>query len=456
MQFRSLQEKLDHFGSAIDMMRNSQVGPYVHPIPAELSNWRDEQLAWREGVALMDQSYHMTDLYVKGPDVRRLVADLGVNSFASFGRNKAKQLITCNHDGFLIGDMILFGLEEDEVDIVGRPTVANWVQFNAETGGYDVTVHRDERSVSNPMPRKTFRFELQGPNAWKLLEKLNGGPVEDIRFFNMGEVKVAGRRLRALRHGMGGAPGLEFWGPVELGPEVKAAILTAGEEFGLRQVGGRAYSSAAVDSGWIPCPVPGIYAGEAMRPYRQWLKADSFDAIASLGGSFCSDRIEDYYFSPWDLDYGRLVKFDHDFVGRAALEKKVKEPHRKKVSLVWNPDDVAAIHRSLGEEKNGKYMELPTAHYSSYPYDSVLRNGRTIGVSTYLSYLFADRAWVSLAVVDEAEAEIDRELTVVWGEENGGSNRPLVERHVQMEVRATVAAWPFSKLARQGYRKGNR
>jgi hypothetical protein len=58
--------------------------------------------------------------------------------------------------------------------------------------------------------------------------------------------------------------------------------------------------------------------------------------------------------------------------------------------------------------------------------------------------------------VDEAEAELGRELTVVWGEENGGSNRPLVERHVQMEVRATVAAWPFSKLARQGYRKGNR
>lgn len=452
MQLRSLQEKLDGFGSAVEMMRSSQTGPYVHPIPAEFSNWRNEQRAWRESVALMDQSFHMTDLYVKGPDVRRLLADLAVNSFASFGRNKAKQLITCNHDGFLIGDMILFGLEEDEVNIVGRPTVANWVQFNAVTGGYDVVVHRDERSVSNPRPRRTFRFELQGPNAWQLLEKLSGGPVEDIRFFNMGEIKVAGHRLRALRHGMGGAPGLELWGPVELGPEVKAAILAAGEEFGLRQVGGRAYSSAAVDSGWIPCPLPGIYSGTAMRPYREWLKEDSFDAIASLGGSFYSDRIEDYYVTPWDLDYGRLIRFDHDFIGRTALEAKTHGPHRKKVSLVWNADDVSAIHRSLAEERNGKYMELPTAHYASYPYDKVVRNGRTVGISTYLSYLFVDRAWVSLAVVDETEAGLGRELTVVWGEENGGSNRPLVERHVQMEVRATVAAWPFSKLAQRGYR----
>jgi len=454
MQFKSLQEKLDRSGSAVEMMRNSQTGPYVYPIPAEFSNWRDEQLAWRQGVALMDQSYHMTDLYVEGPDAKRLVSDLGVNTFANFGRNKAKQFITCGHDGHLIGDMILFGLEDNQFNIVGRPTVANWVQFNAETGGYDVTVNRDERTISNPKPRKTFRFELQGPKAWALLEKLNGRALADIKFFNMGEVTVAGRVLRALRHGMGGAPGLEFWGPVELGPQVKARILEAGEEFGLRQVGGRAYSSAAVDSGWIPCPLPAIYSGELMRPYRQWLKADSFDSIASLGGSFSSGRIEDYYFTPWDLDYGRLIKFDHDFVGREALQKRVDEPHRKKVSLVWNPDDVAAIHRSLGAADNGKYMELPTGHYSSYPYDEVLRKGQKVGISTYVGYLFPDRAWVSLAVVDEKDAELGRELTVVWGEERGGGQRPLVEKHKQMEVRATVAAWPFSKLAQEGYRKG--
>ena len=87
--------------------------PYVPPIPAEFSNWPDEQHAWRETVALMDQSYHLTVPYVQGPDVRRLVSHLGVNTFANFGRNKAKQFVACNHDGFVIGDMILFGLEDD-------------------------------------------------------------------------------------------------------------------------------------------------------------------------------------------------------------------------------------------------------------------------------------------------------------------------------------------------------
>ena len=437
------------------MMRNSQTGPYAFPIPAEFSNWRDEQRAWREGVALMDQSYHMTDLYVEGPDVLRLISDLAVNSFAGFGDNKAKQFIACTPSGHLVGDMIIFGLGPQLVNIVGRPTVANWVEFKALTGGYDVNVDRDERTLNNTKPRKTFRFEIQGPLAWSLIEKLNGRELEQPKFFQMGNIRVAGRELRSLRHGMGGAPGLEFWGPVEQGPEVKAVILEAGKEFGLRQVGARAYASAAVDSGWLPCPMPAIYSGEEMRPYREWLRASSFDGVASVGGSFVADVIEDYYYTPWDLDYGRLIRFDHDFVGRKALEEKAKGPHRRKVSLVWRPDDVASLFRSqMTPGANGKYMEMPAFHYSSYQYDAVLDSReRRVGVSTYSSFLAPDGAFVSLAVVDEQHALEGTELTVVWGEPNGGSKRPNVERHVQMRLQCSVSGWPFSSIARAGYRK---
>ncbi len=252
---------------------------------------------------------------------------------------------------------------------------------------------------------------------------------------------------------MGGAPGLEVWGPVEQGAEVKAAILAAGVEFGLREVGGRAYSSAAVDSGWIPSPLPAIYSGAGSRTYREWLPANSFDATASLGGSCDSNSIEDYYFTPWDLDYGRHIKFDHDFIGRAALEAKANSPHRRKVSLVWNDADVIAVYGSLlGAGTNGKYMEMPSAHYATFPYDKVVSDGQVVGVSTYPAYLAPDRVWVSLAVLDASHAAAGSDVRVVWGEKDGGSHRPVVERHVQKEIRATVTGWPFSKLARQGYR----
>src|SRR6478752_8547413 len=109
MSERSLADVLQATGGAVELARNSQIGPYVYPkVPAEFTNWRDEQVAWRETAALFDQSHHMTDLYVDGPDVIRLLSDLAVNSFENFAVDKAKQLVVCNPQGYVIGDAILF------------------------------------------------------------------------------------------------------------------------------------------------------------------------------------------------------------------------------------------------------------------------------------------------------------------------------------------------------------
>ena len=169
MTQRSLEDKLQAAGGAVGMARNSQIGPYVYPaVPAEFSNWRDEQVAWRETSALFDQSHHMLDLQIEGPDTIELLSHLGVNTFESFMPNKAKQLVVCNHDGYVIGDAILFHLDENRVRIVGRPSAHNWVQYHAETGGYDVQVSRDERTAVNPTGgRELYRFQVQGPTAMR-------------------------------------------------------------------------------------------------------------------------------------------------------------------------------------------------------------------------------------------------------------------------------------------------
>ena len=49
-----------------------------------------------------------------------------------------------------------------------------------------------------------------------------------------------------------------------------------------------------------------------MKAYRQWLPAASYEGTGSIGGSFNSNDIEDYYMSPYELGYGPFVKFDHD------------------------------------------------------------------------------------------------------------------------------------------------
>src|SRR5947199_7742105 len=104
MDHRSLEDAIAAAGNPVELARNSQIGPYVYPkVAAEFSNWRDEQVAWRETAALFDQSHHMTDLAVEGPDAVRLFSDLGVNTFDNFQVGKAKQFVACNHDGYVIG-----------------------------------------------------------------------------------------------------------------------------------------------------------------------------------------------------------------------------------------------------------------------------------------------------------------------------------------------------------------
>jgi glycine cleavage system aminomethyltransferase T len=456
MSHQSLEDALQTAGNPVDLLRNSQLGPYAFPVvAAEYTNWRDEQRAWRETCALFDQSHHMTDLYLEGPDALKLLSDLGVNSFKNFKVNQAKQFIACNHDGYVIGDAILFYLGENRLSLVGRPSALNWVEYNIETGSYAVKAERDERSAVNRGTRRTFRYQVQGPYALRLMEKVTGKPAPDIRFFNMDVFSIAGQDVRALRHGMVGQPGWELFGPWEHGETVRDAIVKAGEEYGIRRVGARAYPTSCLESGWIPSPLPAVYTGQEMKAYRQWLGPKSYETMASLGGSFYSKDITDYYLTPYDLGYGPFVKFDHEFVGRKALEAIAGNPRRKKVTLVWAGEDVARAFGTLFQGDHGdaaKYIDLPLANYATLPFDKVLAGGKTVGLSTYTGYTYNERAMVSLASIDVAHSEPGTQVTVVWGEEGRGSSKPTVERHVQSTIRATVAPAPISEVARVAYR----
>jgi glycine cleavage system aminomethyltransferase T len=455
MSHRSLEDLLQTAGSPVQLLRNSQTGPYAFPVVRpEFTNWRDEQRAWRQTCALMDQSHHMTDLYVQGHDALALLSALGVNSFRTFRMNQAKQFVACNHDGYVIGDAILFYLDENSFSLVGRPPASDWVQYHAETGGHDVEVERDERSAQNQGRRKVFRFELQGPNALKVMEKILGTMPPDVRFFHMDTFRIGGVDVRALRHGMVGEPGWELFGPWAQGDQVRNTLVEAGREFGLRLVGSRAYPTTCLESGWIPSPLPAIYTGDRLKPYRQWLTDTSYEAMASLGGSYYSDTIADYYLSPYDLGYGKMVKFDHEFIGRAALEKVAPTPQRQKMTLVWNNEDVQRAFGSIFQMPGDgpKFLDLPLANYSTLPYDKVVKGGRTVGLSTYTGFSSNERAMLSLAMLDVAYAEPGTEVTVVWGEEGGGSTKPAVERHRQTEIRAIVQPAPISEIARVSYR----
>ncbi len=458
----NLQQKLDAKGDIVEFLRNQQLGPNPYPgVPAEYSNWRNEQRGWAKSCVLFNQSYHMVELYVRGPEAFDLLQYTAINSFKNFAVNKAKQYVPVTPEGYVIGDVILFYLDEEEFSLVGRAPAIEWVEFHAQYpkpdgSKWNVTIERDERTaMRTDGKRKNYRFQLQGPNAMKTLEKAMGQTPPDLKFFNMAHIDIAGKDVIALRHGMAGQPGYELFGPWEDYEAVHSAIVEAGKDFGLELVGGRAYSSNTLESGWLPSPLPAFYTGDSqmMKDYRQWASGNSYAGMCSIGGSYVPDSIEGYYLTPWDIGYGHIVKFDHDFVGREALEKMADQKHKQKVTLALDNEDMMRVLSSLyAEGDRAKYFEFPSAVYAMHPFDEVKNAaGDVIGVSTWVGYSSNEGKMLTLAMIDPDEVEMGKEVKLVWGEPNGGTTKPTVEPHVQTEIKAVISPVPYSNVARTAY-----
>lgn len=449
MTKQSLEDAIKTHGNPVEALRNSQYPPVEFPVKPEFTNWRAEQHAWRTTCALLDQSHHMDDLFISGPDALKFLAEHSVNSYEKFPRGSAKQYIATNSQGFMIGDSILFHMEEGQYDVVGNPSLQNWLLYHIESGNYDLDVHRCPNSNRREGPPRLYRYEIQGPNAQALMEKVVGAEIPQLKFFHMNELTIKGHHVWALRHGMAGQPGYEIFGPWEHGEEVLNAIVAVGDEFGLLRAGGKAYSTANLESGWVPKPPVTAVFGEDEKAYREWLPAS---AIGSLAGSLHSDDITDYYVTPYDISYGRMIKFDHDFKGREALEKIAANPPRRKVTLVWNPDDVTAAIRTQYEPGlSAKSFDWPKARYGFFQADLVLKDGEQVGISMDVGYIHNEKALISLATLDNEIAEGD-EVVVVWGE-SPVSQKPGVEPHRQVEIRATVAPCPYAQVIRDTYRR---
>jgi syringate O-demethylase len=169
-----------------------------------------------------------------------------------------------------------------------------------------------------------------------------------------------------------------------------------------------------------------------------------------------ADNVEDYYFTPWDLGYGHYVKFDHDFIGRDALQRIADGEHRQKVTLALEDEDVThTIGTMFQKEDRAKFIDWPSAVYSMHPFDRVTVDGETVGVSTWVGYSANEGKMLTLAVLEADYAEPGTEVTFVWGEEDGGTAKPTVEPHVQVEIQAVVSPVPYVETVRKSYAPGS-
>ena len=132
--------------------------------------------------------------------------------------------------------------------------------------------------------------------------------------------------------------------------------------------------------------------------------------------------------------------------------------NRRKVTFEWNGEDMAKIYASLFTADPStppyKFFDLPITNYGSSSFDTVKdKSGKMVGYSMFGGYSYNERRALTLGVVnpDVKDGEV---LTLVWGEENGGTKKVTVERHRQLDVQVRVSPVPFSSVARETYAEG--
>ena len=444
MAVPSLQDGIDQAGSPVALLWKPGSAPWTpEVIEPEYTGWRQEQAAWHDGVSISDLSHHMSDTFIAGRDATQLLAAVSANNYDNFAVGQAKQFIPVAEDGNILTDGILLRTGEHEYILSGVSPAQEWVKYHAERDGWDVACETDPpsgwRGGADP---RLFRFQVQGPLADDVVARAFGH-LPQAKFFHAVPVTLAGREFRALRHNMAAQAGYEFIGPWPDGAAVKEALLAAGEPLGLVHVGAIAYPTSGVESGWIAAPVPAVYTDPRLVGYRRHLSLYSFEGQNPLSGSYYSDRIEDYYVSPWELGYGRSISLGHDFIGRDALLAARDTVQRAKVTLVFDPAD-AALAIAPGQDlalSNGRYRVESAA----------AAGGDLAGMAYHTASLDPLGAVLALAVLDKRYADPGTQVTVSWGEHPGPGTAPDADLGFP-RIRATVAPAPYNEYARTTYR----
>ena len=396
-------------------------------IPWEYEGWERESLSWKTGcyihAGLSNQQVHFT-----GPQALEFLSGACVNGLSKFPVGSMRHAVFCTDAGLVAQHAILQrnGPEEYKLFARGLP----WSQFQAARSGLDVTVTQ--------VPG--FLFQIAGPTSLATLEAATGESLRDIGFLKFRHAKVAGIEVEVARIGMSGNLAYELRGPLDLGPQVYAAVMAAGAPLGIQRLGWRTYFVNHIEGGFPQMGWTFFTGGLIDRDFSAALPPHQRPRIT---GSVDPADLRARLRTPHEVGWEKTVKFDHDFTGRAAIEAEAANPRRTVATLRWNAEDVLDVHASLlrpGEPYRTIDMPVtPSWQHGFFAHaDRILAGGRDVGVSSGTIYSRHFREVISMATIDIEMAHPGAEVTVLWGNHGG----PI------KEIRATVARFPYLQEGR--------
>ena len=249
-------------------------------MPVEYSGIIAEHMAVRTAAGLFDVS-HMGEIEVRGPRALDLVNYVTSNNAAALADGQAQYSGLLNPSGGFVDDILVHRIESGHyflcVNASNQDKDFEWI---VSQNSFDAEVE-----FAGP---NYVQLAIQGPKALEALTKLTATKLEELRYYWFERGEVLGAAAIIARTGYTGEDGFEIYIPPEEGERIWAALLEAGQEFGI-----------------IPC---GLGARNTLR----------LESAMSLYGHEIDGQV-----TPYEARLGWIVKLDKgDFVGRDALVKQ--------------------------------------------------------------------------------------------------------------------------------------
>lgn len=429
-----------------DVKSFAMLGPFQGPM--EFDGWRQESQSWKNG-AYLGAALALSPVYsVKGPEAERFFSENFVNDFTTMPVGGFRHGIMCDEQGRIMMDGVVMRVAQDEFYTCW---LLPYIDYALAKGSYD--------AVGENLTGRRFLFQVAGPRSLEVLEQASGGDLHDIEFGRHRPATIAGAEVRIFRLGMAGSLAYEVHGDAAQGQDVYSAIWEAGRAFGLQKLGQLAYMLNHTEDGFPQAyyhfPYPwyedaGFAAYLDAHPGAGWM-----NYRPRLFGSM-GDDLRARYVTPFDTGWENRIRWEHEFVGRQALQEMAKAPKRTVVTLEWNAEDVADVYASQFRGEAEPYepisdrpndirydpgtIDQATGYPRTFTYhaDKVLKDGREIGFSSGRAVSQTYHRMISLGFVERDLATIGTAVVVLWGDP--GSR--------QKEIRATVSRFPYLQVER--------
>ena len=429
-QMPSMDPAMDGAKLAFQMMPGVFL-PYVYNGPEE------EATAYRTS-AWIGTSLSISPIFdIVGPDACKFLHSVCVNDFSKLAYTGIRHAVMCNDKGQILTDGVVTRIAEDRYRTywLNAP-----IKYLCDRSNMDVRCEN--------MTGTEYFIQVQGEKSLEILEAAFEQDLHDIKMAKRRDIEWDGNSINVIRLCMTGNRAYEIHGPMSQYVAVYNRVWAVGQQFGAVKQGLLTYNLCNHTEAGFPninvhYPMPWFETDDEMTAYMLANPMESFYNYGrQLRGSM-GDELQERFVTPYDVGWEFLIKFNHEFTGRAALEKIAAEKHRVPVTLEWNAEDVGKVFSAMNTPGGERVDDITGLHDAMphksgmgmiYRADQVLADGERVGVSCGRIHSYGYNAMISIGFVCQDHAAEGTELTILWG--TPGTK--------QMPVRATVARFPYN------------